>query len=560
MTSIRGARLSLSVLCLTTIFAVLSFGQEQKKAAGSVAGRVMLSDKPVVGATVTLSVQNPIQQQPPAGRAVTDEGGKFKITGVPAGTYNLAPYMPAFVGTESTYGAPGKTLVMTEAEDVDGIDFSLRKGAVITGRVTDADGKPIIEQRITLELVDERGTKLPGPYRSLDFSTDDRGIYRAYGVEAGRYKVSVGSAPDSRTLRVGFAGRVYVQTFHPDVTDEASAMIVEVTAGGEASGIDIKIGRTLKSYAATGHVVDADTGSPLSNLQYGIGSLSPDQKQINATGFTNNRTNGNGEFRIEGLNPGRFAAFIVSTEQVDFYSEPTIFDINDSDVNGLEIRVRRGSSISGVAVIEGSTDTEILERMSKLQLYAWVTGEGLTVPIHSPTQIATDGSFRIIGLPSGKAHIGLGGYPPPKGFSVLRVERDGVQQLDGIDVGAGESVSGIRLVIAYGAGVIRGQVIVQGGELPANTLFMIFPRRTSGEPQMIQIRNNMTDARGRFVLDGLPPGEYEITARPMFRSPVSQRPGPIIRPAKQTVTVTNDSEAEVTLVIDVSPKPKSGEN
>jgi len=184
----------------------------------------------------------------------------------------------------------------------------------------------------------------------------------------------------------------------------------------------------------------------------------------------------------------------------------------------------------------------------------------LTVPIHSPTQIATDGSFRIIGLPSGKAHIGLGGYPPPKGFSVLRVERDGVPQPDGIEVGAGESVSGIRLVIAYGSGVIRGQVIVQGGELPANTQFMIFARRTSGESQTFQTRNNMTDARGRFVLEGFPPGEYEIRAMPILRSPGQQRPGSNIREARQSVTVTNESEADVTLVIDLSPKSKSNEN
>jgi len=560
MNSIRGVRLTLSVLCLTMIFAVLSFGQEPKKAGGSVAGRVMLGDKPVAGATVILYVQNPIQQQPPAGRAVTDEDGKFKITGVPAGTYNLAPYTPTFVGTESTYGAPGKTLVMTEAEDVDGIDFSLRKGAVITGRVTDADGKPIIEQSIGLDLVDEGGTRLQA-YRYLDFSTDDRGVYRAYGLEAGRYKVSVGNAPTSGSVRAGFAGRVYVQTFHPDVTDEASATIVEVAAGSEASGIDIKIGRTLKSYAATGRVVDADTGSPLPNLQYGIGSLSPDQKRIMASGFNNNRTNANGEFRIERLNPGRFAAFVVSTEQVDFYSEPAIFDVTDSDVNGLEIRVRRGSSVSGIAVIEGSTDTQVLERLSKLQLHAGMRSEGLTVPIYAPIQIASDGSFRITGLHSGRVFIALIGYGAVNSFSLLRVERDGVPQPDGIEVGAGESVFGIRLVIAYGAGVIRGQVIVQGGELPASTSFIIFMHRINGDQQQpISLRNNMTDARGRFLLEGLLPGEYEIGATPILRSPVSQRSGPIIRPVRQNVTVTNDSQADVTLVIDLSPKSKSNEN
>jgi hypothetical protein len=222
--------------------------------------------------------------------------------------------------------------------------------------------------------------------------------------------------------------------------------------------------------------------------------------------------------------------------------------------------VRRGSSISGVAVIEGTTDTQVLEQIPKLQLHARMRSEGLTVPIYAPIQIASDGSFRITGLHSGKVYIALIGYGAMNHFSLLRVERDGVPQPDGIDIGAGESVTGIRLVIAYGTGVIRGQVTVQGGELPANTQFMIFARRTSSESQTFQTRNNMTDARGRFVLEGVPPGEYEIRAMPILRSPGQQRPGSNIREVRQTVTVTNDSEAEVTLVFDLSPKPKSNQN
>jgi len=73
-----------------------------------------------------------------------------------------------------------------------------------------------------------------------------------------------------------------------------------VGAGGEATGIDIKLGHVSKNYMATWRVIDADTGKPISDLLYGHGSISGDRKSIGSYGWTNNRTNSEGEFRIEG--------------------------------------------------------------------------------------------------------------------------------------------------------------------------------------------------------------------------------------------------------------------
>src|SRR5438128_8534632 len=132
---------------------------------------------------------------------------------------------------------------------------------------------------------------------------------------------------ESGSVRFGFGGGTYKRTFHPDVADESRAAIVEVKAGGESSDIDIKLGGTSKPFVATGRVVDADSGKPLSNVMYGYGALVGQQQTLGAYGWTNNRTNADGQFRIDGLNAGRFAAFAVSTEQSDFYSEPAVFEV-----------------------------------------------------------------------------------------------------------------------------------------------------------------------------------------------------------------------------------------
>lgn len=341
---------------------------------------------------------------------------------------------------------------------------------------------------------------------------------------------------------MGFGSGTYARVFYPDTSDESKASPVEVTGGGEASGIDIKLGRVSKTYMASGRILDADSGKPLANLQYGYGTLNRDQRMMGAFGSSGNRTNNNGEFRIEGLSQGRYAAFTVATDQVDFYSEPTVFEISDSDATALEIKVRRGSSISGVGVIEGTDDADVLARISKLELRASVLSIDLAAPTMAPIRFNPDGSFQATGLRPGKVRIALFGfgYQPAKGFSLIRVEREGVAQPDGIDVRAGETVSGVRLVIGYGTGVVRGQVSVQGGELTPETRLIIRARRLESDSPPA---TTVADARDRFRFEGLLPGEYEITShlgsRVMsqlitLRPPEMPRPKSRCAPAKRS--------------------------
>lgn len=542
-----------------------SSAQESKKEpSGSITGRVTVGGRPAVRVAVMLTTDQGLPQPPPA-RALTDEEGRFTLKSVPAGSYKVLPHTPTLVvESDTSFGQPGKSVTLGDGEEVDGIDFSLVRGGVITGRVTDAEGRPLVEQRVNLIRVDERGQRVPISYfNPFMFSTDDRGVYRIYGMLQGRYKVSVGEVSDSGMVRIGFGGGSYPRTFHPDVAEESRATAVEVSAGGEATGIDIKLGRPTKTYVAIGRIIDADTGKPLANLQYGYGPVNRDQRMSGGFGWTGNRTNNNGEFRIEGLSSGRYAAFAVSTEQVDFYSEPAVFEISDSDVSAIEIKTRRGSSISGAVVIEGSDDPDVLARVSKLELRANVFTEELTPPSMAPIRVNPDGSFLISGLRPGKARISFGGFgsEAAKGFSLMRVEREGVSLREGVDVAAGENVSGVRVVIGYGTCVVRGQVRVQGGEITPNTRLMIVAASLDSHGMR---RSTIPDARGRFSIEGLLPGGYEITVSTMSFTPTAPGapPPPSIRSnrvlAKQNVTVANGVESEVILVIDLAAKDKDG--
>src|SRR5262245_2844657 len=376
--------------------------EQQKERTGSIAGRVTSEEKPVARVAVVLNYQNR-QQRSAAPSTVTDDEGRYRFNGVPAGSYTVIPYAPTLVpGIEYSrnVGPPGRAVVLGNGEEIEGVDFSLTRGGVVTGRVTNADGLPVVEQHVMLMPVAGRGVRgpfYPGP--GSMYITDDRGVYRIYGVTPGRYKVCVGATPTGGSG--SYPAGTFVRTFHPDVTDESAATIVEVSAGSESTGVDVRLGQRIKTYTARGRIIDANTGRPRPDLFVGQGQMSS-TNNLEAYSWGNSRTNAKGEFRIEGLTPGKYAVFAMAEEHADFSSDTTMFEISNADVAGVEIKVRRGASLSGVAVIEGSEDPNILASLPKLDLYADVRGEGLRAPRNGQVRFNPDGTFRLTGLNPGK--------------------------------------------------------------------------------------------------------------------------------------------------------------
>ena len=147
-------------------------------------------------------------EQVKAARPTRDYDGRYALLGLAPGQYNVTALVPAFVVTGSSPTAPGKTVALALNETVESVDFKLVRGGVITGRVTDSDNRPVMEERVDLLQLDENGNpanRQPGGslYNYQMNLTDDRGIYRLYGVPAGRYKVSVGTNPNSGFVTTG---------------------------------------------------------------------------------------------------------------------------------------------------------------------------------------------------------------------------------------------------------------------------------------------------------------------------------------------------------------------
>jgi protocatechuate 3,4-dioxygenase beta subunit len=510
----------------------------KQESASSISGKVTINGKGAPGIIVGLRADDRFNRPSDVSvnKTTTDDEGDYRITNVPPGTYKVMPAALSFVIS----GDPrGRSLIIAAGETVEGIDFTLSRGGAITGRVTDSEGRPLIEEQITLFSV--AGSQRDYMASSLTNHTDDRGVYRIFGIPQGKYRVAIGQRDDG-SLPGGPRESRYKQTFHPAVTDASKAAIIEVSEGSEATNVDITVGRTLATFTASGRVVDGETGQPLPNIKYGLQMFGREQ---NAGSFTSDifTSDSNGEFKVENLTPGKYAVVIAPQANSEMRADPLPFELIDQDVPGLLIKTSRGASVSGVVLLEGANDQAVVARLRQSRIHLFVTKEGQSNSWARPLTISPDGSFRVGGLEGGIAYFSFSSIDggPPRGFMLIRVERDGLAQTGGLEIKEGEQLTGVKLVVAYGSGTIRGVVTVANGELPPAAQVRVW---------ITNLGSRTVDSRGRFVVEGLPAGTYEVNA--LIYLPES--PNPPLR-AKQQVNVVDGAVTEVTITVRPNSTP-----
>ena len=547
----------LLLLVILSFCAAFCVGQAPaKEPNGSVSGHITIGGKSAPGVTVVATFSTSFFMNNTVAKTTTDEDGNYKLIGLAAGRFKVMPLAKAYVvGTTGAFKEPRQTVDVAEGEAITKIDFALVRGGVVTGRITDAEGHPLIGERVTIALKDsspDSGNQF-SMLGSSKNQTDDRGVYRVYGLSPGSYKVSVGQAASAGGVSImGMGGSQYLKTFYPSVQDESKATIIEIKEGTEVANIDITVNKPSSGFSVSGRVIDADSGQPVPNLYIGHSTVNEANQQMGGMNFSGNQTDANGKFRLEGLRAGHYAVFTFAAGQDNStYSEPAPFDVSDGDVTGIEIKLRRGATISGVAVMENSSDPAVAGLLQTVNLAAYVEAKGLAAPSYGRSQISADGSFHFIGLAPGKARITIQGFPaPPKGVTLVRTELNGVEQPEGIELTAGGEIKGVRVIFAYGTGSVHGDVKIEGGALANGTTLSVTLRPATGNNRRFT-RQLELDARFHFALENIPPGNYELSVR-AATSDGKDVPG--YEPVKQSVTVANGADAQVTLVFDVNAK------
>jgi hypothetical protein len=525
------------------------------KDAGSISGRVTVDGKPKAGLVVELLSTVTNGPRRPIAKATTNKTGKYVLTNVASGTYDVSPSTPTLViPNQGNSGQSGRSVTIETGESVKGINFDLVSKGSISGRVRTVDGEPVKGQ--TVQLIIRGEDNYSRPFSSSDpgeRTSNDEGIYRFSGVPPGRYIVKVGVAYGLAAYGPSQKDHVYYpETFHPDSDEASKATVVEVTTGRETTDVDITVGRPLKIYEIVGQLIVVETGAPVPNVGLEIVTTSENNKGSTHSGGAYS-SDANGEFRIQGALPGHYVVAPENDRVSNTYGDPISFEVKDADVTGLKIPMHYASTLTGIVTVEGNVDPTVADDLSKLIILGSTQLTGLMSSTVT-ARIGSDGGFRMTGVRPGRLSLFLshaaGG---PQQLRLLRIERNGAELRDGIEVRAGEDVTGLRLALGAGSSVLRGEVKIEGGALEGVNLYVLY-RPTNGDPNRFSSAN--LDTRRHFVIKGLMPGEYELMIGPMSVEVSGERGSRTMNrmpTVKQTVTIGPGTDAEVTLVMTLNP-------
>lgn len=146
------------------------------------------ADRPISRAIVTLSGGGLT-----LGRtAITGVDGRFTFSNLPAGDFTIratkSGYIPAPYGARRP-GRPGTPLTVADGQTSE-IRIRLPRGAVIAGTIRTAKGEPAPGTGVEIVPVPRVATNLRVNVVPQTAVTDDRGVYRVYGLLPGDYLVA----------------------------------------------------------------------------------------------------------------------------------------------------------------------------------------------------------------------------------------------------------------------------------------------------------------------------------------------------------------------------------
>ncbi|MDQ3009135.1 MAG: carboxypeptidase-like regulatory domain-containing protein, partial [Acidobacteriota bacterium] len=332
------------LLCLLSSFL---FAQTPDK--GIITGRVVTEDGTgLPGITVRLLSVNSKSRFNGSRTASTDDEGSFRFTDLPPRAYSLqAENGRAYVRAPQSAAEIAQPQYYHEGESG---TLTMVRGGVITGRVTNASNDAMIALPLAAIMIrDAEGNPIGNQAASLGVQafTDDRGIYRFYGLTPGTYVVLANTG----NPYWGSQASLYdneAPTYYPSSTRD-SAQEVQVVSGGEATGIDIRY-RGERGHAVSGKVIGGNSAQvtlvqAATGAQVALGSVY--------------RGAADATFDLYGIADGEYEiiARTGNDAETPAASQPRRIMVRGADVTGLELRMLALGSLAGRIVIETLTAT-----------------------------------------------------------------------------------------------------------------------------------------------------------------------------------------------------------
>ena len=512
---------------------------------------------------------------------VTDDLGRFAFDNLPAGRFTLTGSRPGYI--TSAYGAtapgrPGTPISLAAGQRVADITLRIAKGAVITGRVIDADGSPVQDVHVALLRARQAqaAATLPSPTSGVASTavTDDRGIYRIFDLEAGEYLVAAGvagrenevgmltaeqidvgirdlqqqrgrgaapprPAPVDRVASYGLA-----PVYHPSAVDIAEAQTIAVRAGEERTGVDLTL-RVMPAVAIEGVVTGPGAEVPPVLLSLAPATASPLPSNLNARPSLSVPAGTDGKFKYVGVTPGTYVLTARTSPAGRAGGPPVAPNVNPSspvlwasttltvvgtDISAIALDLRSAMSVNGRVVFQGTTATAPNGTGVRLTLAAvgvpggYSTGMGSLVgriPVDA-VNAREDGGFQLTGVLPGTYQIGAA----IKGAAVwwlrsaMFVGRDLLDVPLSVGPDTPATIGDVQVTFSDRHTELTGSLQTTSGTPAAEHFVVVFTTdRTMWRNGQRRLRSTRPATDGTFSVRDLPPGEYYIAALTDLETP-----------------------------------------
>jgi protocatechuate 3,4-dioxygenase beta subunit len=541
-TPVSALKLLLTAFCCllsTSTFGLQAHFPGKETRGLTLQGRVLQNPdgQPVRKATVQLA------GAPGQYSAVTDTEGRFTIIDVEAGRYVLMAEHPGLVQVGS------HRVLIGLSQDTSDIVLRMQPAAVITGRITDADGDPMRDVGVTASRV---GAARAGRHDSGNGSTNDLGEFRIPDLHKGRYTVVATpprnlQAPSPSQREKPTDELVYVATYYPGTLDKDQAVAVDAQAGAETP-INFSV-LTSKAYRVTG-ALQGLTSSNFAQLMLTSSERGTEAEQ---------QLGPDGKFDFTHLLPGSYRVQVMVANLSGTTLQPAmqVLDVNQSiEVNGQDI-VDLHLHVDQGAVVRGRMRMDTAETFDWTQLIVTLLNTEMS-SILRPTasRVDKDGTFELKNVPNGKYFLVVaarGQANKLRDYFTKAVLLNGQEVGDsGFTTAAGTN---LEVVISAKGATIEGMVVDEKGKpVPSVTVVDVPDPERRLRPDLYQ--QDTTDERGHFSLRGLNPGSYTVLAFEELQESITE-PEFLQSHGSQGEKVQLDEGARKSIVVKVIPATDS---
>jgi hypothetical protein len=496
--------------------------------ASEISGRVVSQEgQGIPFARVTVELMGRTAQSPPPRETYTDAEGDFRVADLPPGEYYANASLFGYLPSTAVDRVPPKKLRPGES-----VTLRLVKAGVVSGKVLDERGNPIVSIMIgAIQVRDQDDRKFDRERISQVASTDDRGIYRLFGLIPGSYIVCTAPAYQ-RSIINPYKGDVPI--YHPSSGREEAAEI-KVTLGEEVENTDIRW-RAQRGNLISGAIIlpaKADIGrgvnvivmNAIGGSQAGGVLIQPDEDKL--------------KWMLDGIPDGEYSVMARSGDgnsEFGLVSAVRKITVKGADVSNVDLTMTPLAVVAGKVVIEklkSQVEGCVVEKdfsiegVSIAARQMGASGIDRQLMMFDPwSRVDASGGFIFRGMVAGQyafmpMALSENLYVrsmtvPVRTAATTRAQPSADISRSGLTVRAGERFTDIAVTLAEGAASLRGTVVAsEVASLPPRLKVYLLPAEQAAIDNLLRYAESFATDKGAFTLRSVAPGKYLIIALPL---------------------------------------------